>query len=163
MADDTDIDEVVDHGPHGRIDPVDPDLFWSNYGAQLHRIASWSEREGAVRLVVGSGLVALEGGEPVVLDAAREVREIRPLPRHDHRRITVAVGAPQLGEEDRPALRRRCLRMESLVTDDKGSRLQARVRQERASTQQEHPRESGRCPKRVARGIHHTLARHSPR
>jgi hypothetical protein len=44
----------------GRIDPVDPDLFWSNYGAQLHRIASWSEREGAVRLVVGSELVALE-------------------------------------------------------------------------------------------------------
>lgn len=44
----------------GRITPDDPDLFWSNYGAQLERIASWSEREGAVRLVVGSELVELE-------------------------------------------------------------------------------------------------------
>jgi len=55
----------LDHpaGPRewrGRLDPEDPERWWSNYRAALKRIAGWAEAAGADRVVVGSELCSLE-------------------------------------------------------------------------------------------------------
>ena len=103
-----------------RILPEGPEI--GQYGVNV-RIFEAMDHARHVRALAARFGIPHKGGEPVAIDTFREVHQVRPFPRHNHARAAVAIRAAEFGKEDRASFGRWFSRVETLVADDVGGRV----------------------------------------